>query len=247
VSNAFHSHQYGNYIYYRCDELPPACSGPVSSYIGTLIVSALGLNCRVFPLPTLIGGDVIGAACSNETPSGIILHIRNGCGFDWWCSVTPVSVREISPRPAIHNEAVNLYCWSGNFDPAVRERRVEKANLNSGERIANDGFSGSGLAIESILVAKNYEIKGLRHRYTTTGEGQAAVTLLVPQPESLLKEVYTASYVYVPITIINAGGSGMKREPGSCRIIDDESFREPSAGKPAALATDTTLPLAMLA
>ena len=79
-----------------------------------------------------------------------------------------------------------------------------------------------------------------------SGEGQAAVALLVPRPDSPLKEFYTSSYVYIPVTIINPGGSGTRSELPSPKIIDDDSLSEHGDGKSPSLATDTTLPLAML-
>jgi Zinc-binding dehydrogenase len=55
-----------------------------------------------------------------------------------------------------------------------------------------------------------------------------------------------ADFVYVPVTIVHPGGGFEMREEGRCyRIIDDESSREQGSGKLGALATDTTLPLAM--
>jgi hypothetical protein len=70
---------------------------------------------------------------------------------------------------------------------------------------------------------------------------------LTPQPQSRLRTFYTADFVYVPVTIVHPGGGFEMREEGRCyRIIDDESSREQGSGKLGALATDTTLPLAML-
>jgi hypothetical protein len=75
---------------------------------------------------------------------------------------------------------------------------VEKVDLNLGDRIATKGVSRSGLVLQRIVLAENYEIKGLRHRHRTPGEGQAAVALLKPQPQSPLRTFYTADYVYAP-------------------------------------------------
>jgi pimeloyl-ACP methyl ester carboxylesterase len=123
---------------------------------------------------------------------------------------------------------------------------VEKGDLDLVEQVATKGFSRSGLVIQRILLAKNYEIKGLLYRHRTSGEGEAAVTLLIPQPKSPLRTFYTADYVYVPITIMNSGGrSGISDERSNFRIIDDESPGQ-GGGNLGALATDTTLPLAML-
>jgi hypothetical protein len=74
------------------------------------------------------------------------------------------------------------------------------------------------------------------------------VALLIPQPQSSLRKYYTADYVYVPVTIMNPYGAGSEmRDDGPCfRIIDDESSGGQGSGNSRALATDTTLPLAML-
>jgi hypothetical protein len=88
---------------------------------------------------------------------------------------------------------------------------VEKVDLNLSDRIATKGFSRSGLVVERIVLAENYEIRGLRHRHRTAGEGQAAVALLTPQRQSPLRTFYTADYVYVPITIMKpCAGSEMR-------------------------------------
>jgi len=102
--------------------------------------------------------------------------------------------------------------------------------------------------VKRIVLAESYEIKGLRHRHRTQGEGQAAVALLIPQPQSSLRKYYTADYVYVPVTIMNPcrGGPEMRNEGPCFRIIDDESSSGQVSGNSGALATDTTLPLAML-
>ncbi len=68
-----------------------------------------------------------------------------------------------------------------------------KVELNLSDRIATKGFSRSGLVVERIVLAENYEIKGLRYRHSTPGKGQAAVALLTPQPQSPLRKFYIAS------------------------------------------------------
>jgi hypothetical protein len=82
----------------------------------------------------------------------------------------------------------------------------EKVDQNLGDRIATKGFSRSGPVVQRIVLAENYEIKGLRHRHRTPGEGQAAVALLTPQPQSPMRRFYTADYVYLPVTIMNPCG-----------------------------------------
>src|SRR5258708_22375145 len=75
---------------------------------------------------------------------------------------------------------------------------VKKEDINLGTRMATRGFSRSGLVFKRIVRAENYEKKGWRHRHRTPGEGQAAVALLKPQPQSPLRTFYTADYVYAP-------------------------------------------------
>ena len=136
------------------------------------------------------------------------------------CSVTPVSVREISGRPMVHGEGVNLPPSLGSLGTIASGQIVEKGDLNLGEQVATRGFSRSGLVIQRILLAENYEIKGLLHRHRTSGEGEAAVTLLIPQPKSPLRAFYTADYVYVPVTIMNSyGPSRIKDERPGFRMM----------------------------
>jgi hypothetical protein len=125
------------------------------------------------------------------------------------------------------------------------EQIAEKADLHIDDRTAAKGFARSGLVIHKIVLAENYEIKGLR-RHRAAGEGQAAVALLTPRSQFPLRTFYTADYVYVPVTIMNSWSrSGISDERSNFRVVDDES---PSQGgeELGALATDTTLPLAML-
>src|SRR5260370_2271010 len=70
--------------------------------------------------------------------------------------------------------------------------------LNLGNRFARRGFSRAGLVLQRSVLAKNIDIKGWPHRHRTPGEGQAAVALLKPQPQSPLRTFYTADYVYAP-------------------------------------------------
>ena len=147
-------------------------------------------------------------------------------GFNSACSVTPVSVRETSRRPTVHGEAANLRRSPASLGKISSGQIVEKVDLHLSDRIATKSFSRSGLVVQRIVLAENYEIKGLRHRHRTSGEGQAAVALLTPQPQSSLRRFYTADYVYVPVTIMNPSGGSEMRDEGPClRIIDDESSR----------------------
>jgi hypothetical protein len=115
-------------------------------------------------------------------------------GFNSGCSVTPVSVRETSRQPTVHGETANLQGSPANSGKISSEQIAENADLQIGDRTAAKGFARSGLVIHRIVLAENYEIDGLcRHR--TSGEGQAAVALLTPQPQSPLRTFYTADYV----------------------------------------------------
>jgi hypothetical protein len=111
-------------------------------------------------------------------------------GFNSGCSVTPVSVRETSRRPTVHGEAANLRRSPASLGKLSSGQIPEKVDLNLSNRSATKGFSRSGLVVQRIVLAENYEIKGLRHRHRTPGEGQAAVALLTPQPQSPLKNFY---------------------------------------------------------
>ena len=167
--------------------------------------------------------------------------------FNSGCSVTPVSVRETSRRPTAQEEAANLRSSSASLGKISSRQIVEKVDLNLGDRIATKGFSRSGLVVQRIVLAENYEIRGLRPRHRTPGEGQAAVALLTPQPESPLRTFYTADYVYVPVTIMNPCAGSEMRDEGPCfRIVDNESSGGQGSRNLEAVATDTTLPLAML-
>ena len=64
-----------------------------------------------------------------------------------------------------------------------------KVELNLSDRIATKGFSRSGLVVERIVLAENYEIKGLRYRHRTPGKGQAAVALLTTAAAISAEEV----------------------------------------------------------
>jgi hypothetical protein len=66
---------------------------------------------------------------------------------------------------------------------------VGKVELNLSDRIATKGFSRSGLVVERIVLAENYEIKGLRYRHSTPGKGQAAVALLTTAAAISAEEV----------------------------------------------------------
>jgi hypothetical protein len=166
-----------------------------------------------------------------------VLYFAAIAGFNSGCSVTPVSVRETSRRPTVHGEAANLRRSPASLGKLSSGQILEKVDLNLSDRSATKGFSRSGLVVQRIVLAENYEIKGLRHRHRTPGEGQAAVALLTPQPQSPLKNFYTADYVYVPVTIMNpSGGSEMMDEGPRFRIIDYESPRGQGRGKLRALA-----------
>jgi hypothetical protein len=146
---------------------------------------------------------------------------------NYGCSVTPVSVRETSRRPTVHGEAANLRPSPASLGKISSGQIVEKVDVNLGDRITTKGFSRAGLVVQRNVLAENYEIRGLRHRYRTSGEGQAAVALLTPRPQSPLRTFYTADYVYVPVTIMNPCGGSKMRDEGRCfRIIDDESPAE---------------------
>jgi pimeloyl-ACP methyl ester carboxylesterase len=185
------------------------------------------------------------SAVTHHWVIGALFAAVAGCNSA--CSVTPVSVRETPRRPTAHSEAANLRPSLASSGKISSGQIVEKVELNLRDRIATKGFSRSGLVVKRIVLAEKYEIKGLRHRYRTLGEGQAAVALLTPRPQSPLRTFYTTDYVYVPVTIVNPCGGSRMRDEGRCfRIIDDESPAEQGRGKLGALATDTTLPLAML-
>jgi hypothetical protein len=80
-------------------------------------------------------------------------------GVNSGCSVTPVSVREISRRPVVYSEAANARPSSASSRKVANRQIVGKVDVSRGDRTATKGFYRSGLVIQSILQAESYEIK----------------------------------------------------------------------------------------
>src|SRR5882762_10353858 len=80
-----------------------------------------------------------------------------------WRSATEIRARfwETSGEPPDYTTPWGLLKQPDKHEISSRQI-VGKVELNLSDRIATKGFSRSGLVVERIVLAENYEIKGLR-------------------------------------------------------------------------------------